>query len=340
MVQVNSDSYVALFSKAVEGDNHHQMMSGRYIFMKVLVTGGAGFIGSNIVDHLIKNNHEVVVIDNLSTGKEENINPATMFYRVDITEFNSLEEIFSIEKPDYVMHHAAQISIQSSIINPSFDAYTNIIGTVNLLRCCVKFNTKKIIYASTAAVYGNPIYLGIDEEHSLQPLSFYGISKQIPEHYIKAFSRLFNLNYSILRYSNAYGIRQDPIGEGGVVSIFVDKLLNQKQPVIFGDGLQTRDFIYVDDIALANLAAMHLGDGEIINISTNQPTSLIELLKIMNEICGINIKPIYSETKLGDIRTSYSENAKAREVLSWEPIYTLQEGLRLTVEFYRKLYVA
>lgn len=308
--------------------------------MKVLVTGGAGFIGSHIVDYLIKNKHEAVVVDNLSTGKEENINAASVFYRVDITDYKSLEKVFIIEKPDYIMHLAAQISIQNSIINPAFDADTNIIGTINLLLCCVKFETKKIIYASTAAVYGNPIYLGVNEEHPVQPLSFYGISKQTSEYYIKVFAEFYNVKYTILRYSNAYGIRQDPKGEGGVVSIFVDKLLNKEQPVIFGDGLQTRDFVYVEDIALANLAAIHSGDGETVNISINQPTSLIELLKMMNEICGTNVKPICTEAKRGDIKTSYLDNGKARQILSWEPIFSLQEGLRLTMEFYSKSYVA
>lgn len=304
------------------------------------MTGGAGFIGSHIVDYLIKNKYKVVVVDNLSTGKEENINDLAVFYKVDITDFKGLENVFNVERPDYVMHHAAQISIQNSITNPILDADTNIIGTVNLLRCCVEFNAKKIIYASSAAVYGNPLYLGIDEDHSLKPLSFYGISKLTPENYIKVFCDLYDLKYSILRYSNVYGIRQDPKGEGGVVSIFVDKLLNKQQPLIFGDGLQTRDFVYVEDIALANLASMHSGDGETINISVNKPTSLIELLKIMNEFCGTNIKPIYTEARPGDIKTSYLDNRKARKILSWKPIYSLQEGIRLTMEFYRKLYVA
>ena len=306
--------------------------------MKVLVTGGAGFIGSHIVDHLIKNKHEAVIVDNMSTGKEENINRSSVLYRVDITDYQSLEKVFNDERPDYVIHHAAQINIQNSIINPTFDAEINIIGTINLLSCCVKFETKKIIYASSAAVYGNPVYLGVDEEHPVNPLSFYGISKHTPEHYIEAFSELYNLNYTILRYSNAYGIRQDPKGEGGVVSIFVDKLLTNENPVIFGDGKQTRDFVYVEDLALANLAAIHSGDGEIVNISINQPTSLIELLKIMNEIAGTNIKPIHTEAKQGDIKTSYLTNSKAKQVLSWEPLYSLHEGLRLTMEYYRKLY--
>lgn len=308
--------------------------------MKVLVTGGAGFIGSHIVDQLISNNYEAIVVDNLSTGKEENINPAAVFYKVDITNYQDLNKVFSEEKPDYVIHQAAQISVQNSIINPSFDADINIIGTVNLLSCCVKFGSKKIIFASSAAVYGNPIYLGIDEAHSVQPLSFYGISKQIAEHYIKVFSGLYNLKYTILRYANVYGIRQDPKGEGGVVSLFVDKLLNDELPAIFGDGKQTRDFIYVEDIALANLAAIYSGDGETINISTNQPMSIIELLKMMNEICGTSIKAVYAEVRQGDIRESYLNNTKAKQILAWEPVHSLYEGLRLTLEFYRRLQIA
>ncbi|MDR3587309.1 MAG: NAD-dependent epimerase/dehydratase family protein [Desulfosporosinus sp.] len=306
--------------------------------MKILVTGGAGFIGSHIVDHLIMNKYEVAVLDNLITGKEENINPSSAFYRVDISDYKSLEKVFKIENPHCVIHHAAQTNVQQSIVNPIFDAETNILGTINLLRCCVKFETEKIVYASSAAVYGNPIYLGITEEHTIEPLSFYGSSKQTPEQYIKIYSDLYNLDYTILRYANAYGIRQDPKGEGGVVSIFLDKLLDQKQPVIFGDGTQTRDFIYVEDIALANMAAIHLGSRQIVNISTNQPTSLLTLLDMMNEICGTKISPIFMDAKQGDIKTSYLNNRKASQFLSWEPLYSLCQGLRFTAEYYRHLY--
>ncbi|MGE4274386.1 MAG: NAD-dependent epimerase/dehydratase family protein [Desulfitobacterium sp.] len=306
--------------------------------MKVLVTGGAGFIGSHIVDCLIRDKYEVLVVDNLSTGKEENINTSSVFYRVDILDYASLEAVFQLEHPNYVIHQAAQINVHNSILNPSSDAATNILGTINLLRCCVKFHVEKIVYASSAAVYGNPAYLGIDEEHPLRPLSFYGVSKLTPEQYLKSFSDLFQLKYTILRYANVYGIRQDPKGEGGVVSIFTDRLLQRKQPVIFGDGTQTRDFIYVEDVALANLAALHLGDGQIFNISTNQATEVIKLLERMNEICGTEIKPVYLEAKPGEIKTCYLNNNKARQLLSWKPDFSLTEGLELTLDYYSQMY--
>lgn len=308
--------------------------------MKVLVTGGAGFIGSHIVDYLIKDNYQAVIVDNLSTGKEENINTSSIFYRADISNYEELEHIFLREKPNYVIHQAAQINVQNSILNPSFDAEMNILGSINLLRCCIKFHTEKIVYASSAAVYGSPIYLGVNEEHPLEPLSFYGVSKLTSEHYIKLFADLFQLKYTILRYGNVYGIRQDPRGEGGVVSIFLDKLLQRKQPAIFGDGDQSRDFVYVEDIAKANLAALQAGDGQIINISRNQPTAVRKLLEMMNEICDTRIEPIYLEPKPGDIFTCYLENSKAQRLLGWKPSYSLTEGLRLTLEYYRQIYSA
>lgn len=304
--------------------------------MRILVTGGAGFIGSHIVDQLIKNKYEVSVVDNLSTGREENINPSSKFYKVDISDNENLEKVFQAERPDYVIHQAAQINVQNSIRNPMFDAEANILGTINLLQCCVRFHTKKIVYASSAAVYGSPLYLGIDEEHVLNPPSFYGLSKQTSERYIQIFGELYPLNYTILRYANVYGIRQDPKGEGGVVSIFLGKLLGNEQPIVFGDGAQTRDFIYVEDIASANLAALYAGDGQVINVSRNQQTAVIELLEMMNEICGTNIKPIFAEARQGDIQTSYLDNRKARRLLSWEPIYSLKDGLRLTMEYYNQ----
>lgn len=306
--------------------------------MKVLVTGGAGFIGSHIVDHLIIDHYEVSVVDNLSTGKVENLNASAVFYQVDILDYKNLKKVFELEKPQYVIHHAAQTNVQQSIINPSFDAETNILGTINVLRCCVEFGTEKIVYASSAAIYGNPRYPGITEYHTVEPLSFYGVSKYTPEQYIKVFADLYQFDYTILRYANAYGTRQDPNGEAGVVSIFINKLLTRKQPVIFGDGTQTRDFIYVEDIALANLAALHLRGKHIINISTNQPTSLLELLEMMNKIYGSKMLPIYAMAKQGDIKASYLDNSKAQKLLSWEPQYTLFKGLTTTMEYYRDLY--
>ncbi|SNX52904.1 SDR family oxidoreductase [Thermoanaerobacterium sp. RBIITD] len=306
--------------------------------MNILVTGGAGFIGSNIVDFLIDNGYDVVVVDNMSTGKKENINKRARFYNVDITDSN-LYKVFENEKIDVVIHHAAQIDIQKSIKDPVFDAKVNILGTINLLECCRKYGVKKIIYASSAAVYGNPEYLGVDEKHRVYPISYYGISKHTPEHYFEVYNELYGLKYTVLRYANVYGIRQDPKGEGGVISIFIDKMLKGERPVIFGDGEQTRDFIFVKDVAKANLLALKKGDNEIINISTNKAITINELVDIMNEIMGTYLKPIYTNSRKGDIVHSYLDNKKALEVLGWEPEYQLEQGLKETIEYYKEKYI-
>jgi UDP-glucose 4-epimerase len=305
--------------------------------MNILVTGGAGFIGSNITDFLLGIGYEVVIVDNLSTGKEEFINKKAIFYKKDITD-DDLYEIFEKEKPDFVVHQAAQIDIQKSIKNPVFDTKVNILGTVNLLECCRKSGVKKIVYASSAAVYGDPEYLPVDEKHKVAPISYYGISKHTPEHYFEVYCKLYGLEYTILRYANVYGIRQDPKGEGGVISIFIDKMLKGERPVIFGDGNQTRDFIYVKDIAKANILALEKGDNEIINISTNKVTTINELVDKMNKFMEEPQKPIYKEPRKGDILNSYLDNKKALEVLGWEPEYQLEQGLKETIEYYKIKY--
>ncbi|AEM78227.1 SDR family oxidoreductase [Thermoanaerobacter wiegelii] len=306
--------------------------------MKVLVAGGAGFIGSHIGDLLIENGYEIVIVDNLSTGKEKFINKKAIFYKKDITD-DDLYEIFRKEKPDYVIHQAAQIDVQKSIDNSVFDAKVNVLGTVNILECCRKSGVKKIIYASSAAVYGNPEYLPIDEGHKINPISSYGISKHTAEHYFEVYSQLYDLKYTILRYANVYGIRQDPKGEGGVISIFTDKMLKGERPVIFGDGNQTRDFVYVKDVAKANLLALERGDNEVVNVSTNKPTSINELVDMMNKIMNTSLEPIYTEPRKGDIMHSYLDNKKALDVLGWKPEYSLEDGLRETIEYYRGRYV-
>lgn len=304
---------------------------------KILVTGGAGFIGSHIVDKLIENGDKVVVVDNLSTGNIENVNSKAIFYKIDITN-KDLYKVFEKEKPEYVIHQAAQIDIQKSIKNPVYDAEVNILGTVNILECCRKYNVKKIIYASSAAVYGNPEYIGIDEKHRVNPISYYGISKHTPEHYFEVYRQLYGLRYTILRYANVYGIRQDPKGEGGVVSIFLDMMLRGMQPVIYGDGEQTRDFIYVSDIARANILALKNGDNDIFNIGTGVKTSINQLFKLMNKLIGNNLKPKYGQAREGDILHSYFDNSKAKSMLNWEPKFTLEEGLRETIEYYKERY--
>lgn len=294
--------------------------------MNVLVTGGAGFIGSHIVDELVKKNIKTIVIDN-STIKEIQINKKVKYYNADIVKAN-ISRIFDKERPEIVIHQAAQISNLESLNNPLYDAEVNIIGTVNLLECCRQYNIKKIIYASSAAVYGEPEYLPIDEEHNTKPISCYGISKLVPEHYIRVYNQLYGIKYTILRYANVYGPRQDTEGEGGVISIFIDKMLKGERPIIFGTGEQTRDFICVKDIAAANIAALDKGDNCILNISTGVNTSINELVKILNNILGKNLKPVYKPKREGDIEHSYLDNALAVKVLGWKPRVSLEEGLR------------
>ncbi|WFD10247.1 NAD-dependent epimerase/dehydratase family protein [Tepidibacter hydrothermalis] len=306
--------------------------------MKILVTGGAGFIGSNLVDKLISLYHDVVVIDDLSTGRVENLNSEAKFYKMDICDKDILE-VFKKEKFDIVYHMAAQIDIQKSIKDPINDAMINIIGTINILEACRKSNVNKIIYSSTAAAYGNPNYLGIDEEHYKEPISFYGSSKLSSEYYIPVYSRLYDLDYTILRYSNVYGIRQDKNGEGGVVSIFLENIMNYKDVTIFGDGSATRDYIYVEDVVNANINSIEYGNGEVFNIGTGKYTSVIELFGIMKNIANKNIDVVFEDERLEDIKDSYFEINKSLSMLNWKPEFCLEYGLRKTMEYYESKYI-
>lgn len=305
--------------------------------MKIVVIGGAGFIGSNVVDELISNNYEVCVVDNLSTGKIDNLNDKARFYKCDINNIDALKIIFQIEKPEVVYHFAAQIDVQTSVKKPAFDANINILGTINILECSRQYEVKKIIYPSSAAVYGNPEYLPVDEKHPIDPISFYGISKHTPEHYIKTFCSLYDIKYTIFRYANVYGIRQDPKGEGGVVSIFIDKFLNNESPIIFGDGYQTRDLIYVKDIVKANLLALRNANNKIINISTNVSVTVNELFKTMKRIFNSDIEAVHKESRQGDILHSYLDNTVARNLLGWNAEYDFESGVRETINYYKDL---
>lgn len=294
--------------------------------MKVLVTGGAGFIGSHITDLLIEQGHDVVVIDNLITGRKENVNKKARFYRVDILEPH-LSEIFNDEKPDCVIHQAAQANAQKSVTHADFDGTVNIIGTLKVLENCRNNNTQKVIYASSAAVYGDPSEIPTSEQSPVKPISSYGVSKHTPEHYLEVYSRLYGIKYMALRYANVYGLRQNSGGEGGVVSIFLDKLKKSEQAYIFGDGKQTRDFVYVKDVAEANIRAMNHTVNDIVNISTGVSTEIIELYNCLAKLSNSQIKPINLQPKKGDIRHSCLDNSKAKGLLDWEPSYSLQKGL-------------
>lgn len=304
--------------------------------MKILVTGGAGFIGSNITDLLIENYHDVIVVDNLLTGKEANINGNSRFYNIDIRNKSNLEEIFSKEKPEIIFHTAAQVDVQKSIKDPYLDVQINILGSLNVLELARKNNVRKIIYSNSGgAGSGEPKYLPIDEGHPIKPMSHYGASKHTVEHYLEIYKELYGLRYTSLRYANVYGPRQDPYGEGGVVAIFSNKLLSNERPKIFGDGNQTRDFIYVEDVAEANLLCMDKADNEILNLGIGKEITINKLFFKIREIIGSNLNPIYVEKRPGDIYRSVFNINKLRLELDWEPQTSLEEGLTKTIECFR-----
>lgn len=305
--------------------------------MKVLVTGGAGFIGSHVVDEIVNQGYEAIVVDNFSTGKWDNIHVKARVYQEDILS-DKLNDIFQFERPEYVIHLAAQSSVSRSIAHPQLDCQVNVLGTINLLENCKNYGVKKMIYSSSAAVYGNPLSLPIEENHLATPLSFYGISKYVPEQYILNYHHLFGLEYTILRYSNVFGWRQDCYGEGGVISIFIDRFLNNQPLIVFGDGNQTRDFIYVRDVARANLMALESKEQGIFNISSNKATTINDLIDVLSSMEERSCKTSYRTERPGDIKYSVLSNVRARDVLGWEPNYFLPDGLKETID-YNRLYI-
>jgi UDP-glucose 4-epimerase len=300
----------------------------------ILVTGGAGFIGSHIVDNLIENNYEVVILDNLATGNKNNINPKAEFINSDIKD-NDLDEKINFKDIEAVFHQAAQINVRSSVENPIHDGEINILGTINILEMMRKYDINKIIFASSVGLYGEPNYLPVDENHPINPLSPYGLSKYVGEEYIKLYNRLYGIEYAILRYSNVYGERQDPRGEAGVISIFIDKMLNNQNPTIFGDGNQTRDFVYVGDVAKANLMALNWKN-EIVNIGTGKETSVNELFNIIKDEIGFKGNAIYDKPREGEIYRIYLDTKKA-ESLGWKPEVDLKEGIKRVVDWMKTI---
>lgn len=303
---------------------------------KILVTGGAGFIGSHVVDTYLEAGHSVVVVDNLATGKRENVNPAAAFYEVDIRN-EKLGEVFERERPDVVNHHAAQASVPLSVARPGYDAEVNILGSLNLLEQARQHGVQRVIYASTGgAVYGEPQYLPCDEDHPARPLSPYGASKHTVEHYLQLYGQLYGLGYTILRYANVYGPRQDPYGEAGVISIFTDRMLAGEPATVHGDGLQERDFVYVGDCARANLAALEQGKDGIFNIGTGAGTTINDLFDRLAAITGYPHPRQHGPARLGDVYRSYLSAGLAARELGWQPRFTLEDGLRETVDSFRR----
>ncbi len=303
--------------------------------MKILLTGGAGFIGSHVADILISNGNQIIIIDDLSSGCKANIPDQAQHYHISITD-PSVEQIFKDVRPDVVVHHAAQISVSSSVKNPLHDMDINIRGTVQLLEAAVKHNVKKIVFASTGgAIYGEHDYFPADENHPLRPLSPYGVGKLAAEKYLYFYHQTYGLNYTVLRYSNVFGPRQDPYGEAGVVAIFTLKLLQAEQPVINGTGEQTRDFVYVKDVARANLLALqHDFTGEI-NISTGLETSVSQLFSMLKSMCGFSVAEKHGPPLPGEQLRSVLSCDRAQKELGWAPQTILQEGLEETVEYFK-----
>jgi UDP-glucose 4-epimerase len=299
-----------------------------------VVTGGAGFIGSHVVDRLIQDGHHVAVVDDLSTGSRQNVNPSATFYQTDIRS-DDLSSIFEKEKPDFVDHHAAQMDVRRSVQEPLFDADVNILGSLNLIENSLRHNVKKIVYISTGgAVYGEPDYLPVDENHPVRPLCQYGISKHTVEHYLYFYGHTYGLRYTVLRYPNVYGPRQNPFGEAGVNAIFIGKMLRGQVPTIFGDGEQLRDYVYVSDIVRANIAALERGDGHIYNIGSGIGTSVNQIYAKLQRIIGFSHAPIYAEPRTGEIQKVSLESSKAWNELGWKVQVGIDEGLTRTVEWF------
>lgn len=306
--------------------------------MKILVTGGAGFIGSNIADELILKKHEVVIVDNLATGNIKNVNKKAKFYKVSICNKKKIDEIFRKEKIDIVIHNAAQLDVRKSVEDPYFDADVNIKGTLNILEACKNTKVKKIIFASSGGtIYGECGKKAPDEKAFANPLSPYGVAKLSVEHYIKAYSSLYGLKYTILRYANVYGQRQDENGEAGVVAIFIGKMIKDKEIFVFGDGKQLRDYVNVKDVVNANIKALTKANNEVINIGTNKTTSVIELVKELSKITGYNKKPIFKPKRSGELFKSFLNIYKAKKMLNWKPQVSIVEGLRNTVNYFKNV---
>ncbi|MEW5761885.1 MAG: NAD-dependent epimerase/dehydratase family protein [Bacillota bacterium] len=309
--------------------------------MRILVTGGAGFIGSHVVDALLAAGHEVTVVDNLSAGKRENLNPAARFYHMDICA-PELAEVFRAGKFDVVNHHAAQIDVRRSVAAPGEDARVNIQGLLNVLENCLRYGVRGVIFASSGGVvYGEPQELPVAEDYPKGPLSPYGVSKLTSEYYLYCFARVRGLPYVALRYANVYGPRQDPAGEAGVVAIFGHRMLAGETPVIYGDGEQLRDYVYVGDVVRANLLALEKidRDGEpaslddrAYNIGTGRGTSVNELFRLLAGITGYAGKPAYAPERPGELKRIFLDAAKARRELGWAPQVSLPEGLARTLE--------
>ncbi len=308
--------------------------------MKILVTGGAGFIASHVADAYLEAGHQVVIVDNLSTGYRHNVNPQAVFYHQDICD-NSLDDIFAKEKPDIVNHHAAQISVPLSISNPLKDVTTNVYGLVNLLQCCIRHNVQKIIYISSGgAMYGEADEYPTSETFNPKPLSVYAINKMVGEDYLYFYRHQFGLCYTVLRYANVYGPRQVSHGEAGVVSLFIEMLMKGSIPTVYRyagepEGM-IRDYVYVGDCVQANLIALSKGENDAFNIGTGKETTTLGLYRELTSQLGIDAEPSFGPARLGDLHRSLLNCQKAWHELGWQSHTSLAEGIKNTINYFRE----
>ncbi|HLV88238.1 MAG TPA: NAD-dependent epimerase/dehydratase family protein [Candidatus Sulfotelmatobacter sp.] len=301
--------------------------------MKILVTGGAGFIASHVSDSYLRAGHSVVIVDDLSTGRRENVPAGARFFEQDITDFAGMEQIIADERPDVINHHAAQMDVRRSVREPLFDARVNIVGALGLLELGVKYKLRKFLYASTGgASYGEVQTVPVSESHPTNPICHYGVSKLTLEKYLFLYRRLYGLNYTVMRYPNVFGPRQNPHGEAGVVAIFALQMLRGDQPTIFGDGSKTRDYVFIDDIVRANLALLEKGDGETLNLGSGVPTSDYQIFELVRSATHYQGDPQYAPVRPGEVAHIALNPARAREVLGWAPNTSLREGIARTVQ--------
>lgn len=303
--------------------------------MNILITGGAGFIGSNIVDAYVAAGHKVTVVDNFYTGKKANLNPKAGFCKLDIRK-RELENVFRKGRFEVVNHHAAQIDVRKSVDDPSFDAGVNILGLLNVLELCRKYGVKKVIFSSSGGtIYGECPGKAPDENAPANPLSPYGVAKFTSEKYLEVYRSLYDLNYVALRYGNVYGPRQDPHGEAGVVAIFAMRMLKGEPVLIFGDGKQLRDYVYVKDVVGANLRALKNGKSGIFNVGTGGATSVNKLFTSLAGLTGYNKKAVYKPQRPGELQRSVLNIKRSSHILGWQPKTNLNQGLAETVNFFR-----
>jgi UDP-glucose 4-epimerase len=303
--------------------------------VKILVTGGAGFIASHVSDAFLELGHDVAIVDNFASGKRENVPAGAAFYEVDIRD-DRLGDVFQAEKPEVVVHHAAHIEVARSVREPAYDASINILGSLNLLEHCREHGVKKIIYAGTGgALVGEPIYIPVDEAHPIDPLAPYGVSKHTVEHYLFTYKANHGIEYTVLRYPNVYGPRQDPHGEAGVVAIFSLQMLAGQTPTIFGDGTKTRDYCYVGDIAAANVLALNSPLSGVYNLGRGIEVSDLEVFEAVRIAVGSETVPRFEPVRPGEVEHIALDSSKAQRELGWTWKVDFSEGVAIAVDFYR-----